>query len=245
MTEATRDQIMAQRAQRPRENWFDEEYVSYWIDEQDQRANERMRQFVRIRALVPKDPRQEFRYINVGAGAGHLDEVLLEHFQGAHATLQDGARGMLEAARQRLRRFESRVDYVQADLATPDWTEALTGPFDVAVSSIAIHNLRQPSRIRQIYSEIHDLLDAGGLFLNLDYVRVTRPGFSAFAPWAAKDADAGFSYARGGGGSPGTVEEQLGWLREAGFAGAECFWKEFQVALLAGMREALLVPGAE
>jgi tRNA (cmo5U34)-methyltransferase len=241
MTEARAPQA----AQRPREDWFDETFVAYWIDQQDTRTDERQRQFVRLRSVVPKTAEEEFRYMNLGAGPGHLDEVLLEQFRGAHATLVDGAPGMLNEARRRLKRFESRVEFVQADLATPEWTSALAGPFDVAVSSIALHNLRDPRRIRQVYAETCDLLAEGGLFLNLDYVRATRPAFAPFAPWAAQDPDAEFNHARGHGGAPGTVEEQLGWLREAGFAGADCFWKEFQVALMAGMRERVRVPGSD
>jgi tRNA (cmo5U34)-methyltransferase len=244
MAEGPRDQAATLRAQRPREDWFDEGFVSYWIDEQAARANERQRQFVRIRALVPKLPEQQFRYINLGAGPGHLDEVLLAHFPNAQATLLDGSPGMLQAASERLKRFESRAEYVQADLATPDWTRSVAGPFDIAVSSIALHNLRQPSRIRQLYAEVCELITPGGAFINLDYVRLGRVALTPLAALAAKDPDAQFTGARGGGGGPGTVEEQLGWLREAGFACAECFWKEWQVAILAGFRDPIQIPVA-
>jgi ubiquinone/menaquinone biosynthesis C-methylase UbiE len=225
------------------EDWFNDEFVGDWIKEQDERVPERRRQFVLIRSLVPKAAGQAFRYLNIGAGAGHLDEVLLEHFPHAEAVLLDGSMAMLGAARRRLDRFEDRVECVQADLATPDWTKALHGTFDVIVSTIAIHNLREANRIRALYGEICGLVGHGGVFLNLDYVRMARPAFGELAVWASKDPDAGFIRARGGGTRhPGTAEEQVGWLREAGFATAECVYREFGVAVLAAVHDHLHMP---
>lgn len=234
------------RGNRMREDWFSDEYVAHWLNEQEGRAAERNRQFAMVRSMVPKEPDQPFRYLNVGAGPGNLDEVLLERFSEAEATLVDGSMAMLAEARKRLDRFEGRAEFVQANLAAREWTGAVTGPFDLAVSTIAIHNLRDPNRIRGLYAEICGLLGHGGLFVNLDYVRMARPTLRPLIAWAARDSEAGYLRAQGGGGqNPGTVEEQLGWLREAGFAVAECFWREFGAALLVGVRDHLHIPGAD
>src|SRR4051812_30692909 len=190
------------------ENWFDEEYVEEWIQRQDARADERRRQFVIVRSMIPKTPEQEFRYINLGAGPGNLDEVLLERFKGAEAVLVDGSMAMLAEARRRLERFEGRVEYVQANLSTPDWAKAVQGPFDVAVSTIALHNLRDARRLRELYAETFRLLGHGGLFLNLDYVRPARDDLRTLAAWAGRDPEARFAGRHGGQGVPGTVEEQ-------------------------------------
>lgn len=230
---------------RPHEDWFSEDYIAYWLERQEERAEERRRQFVMVRAVIPKNADQEFRYLNLGAGPGHLDEVLLEQFPGAQATLVDGSLAMLAEARKRLDRFEDRVEFVQGNLATPDWTGAVSGPFDLAVSTIALHNLRDPLRLRALYAETYGLLGHGGLFLNLDYVRLARPSLGSLAAWAGKDHEAGFAGRHGGAGVPGTVEEQLGWLREAGFACADCFWKDFNTALMGGLRDHLHLPEGE
>ena len=34
------------------------------------------------------------------------------------------------------------------------------------------------------------------------------------------------------------METQLGWLREIGFADVDCYWKHFELAVLAGYRPA-------
>lgn len=235
----------SRRGNRPREDWFDEDYVNHWIQQQEGRVDERTRQFNMIRALVPKNPDQPFRYLNIGAGPGGLDEVLLERFPEAEATLLDGSMAMLAAARKKLDRFEGRVEYVVANLANHDWTGAVKGPFDLAVSTIAIHNLRDPRRVRELYTELFPLIGHGGLFLNLDYCRLTRPTLDPLAGWARKDPASGFFGQHGGRGLPGTVNEQLGWLQEAGFAAAECVWREFGQALMVGVRDHLHLPGEE
>jgi SAM-dependent methyltransferase len=242
--EATGVSPTAEQAhEHPQEDWNSEEYVAYWLERQ-QRRPERSRHFAIIRAFIPKQPEDEFRYLNLGAGGGHLDEVLLERFPGASATLVDTSLPMLTAAQQQLARFGDRVEYVQANLSTPDWTGAVSGPFDIAVSTIAIHNLREPRRIRQLYTETYRLLGHGGMFLNLDYLRPARRGFTALGPWVAKDADAHLNRS-GGSDMPGTLMEQLGWLAEAGFGNVEVFWREMNTALLCAVRDHLHLPESE
>jgi SAM-dependent methyltransferase len=219
--------------------------VAEWIQQQTSRAAERRRQFVLVRAMVPQSRAQEFRYVNLGAGPGGLDAVLLEHFEEAYATLVDSSLPMLAAARQNLSQFGDRVEYVQANLASPDWTKALRGPFNLIVSTIAIHNLGDARRIRELYAEVHGLLGHGGMFLNLDYMRPARASLAALGPWAAKDKEAALSGLGGGESMPGTVTEQIGWLEEAGFGSADVLWKEPGVALLGAVRDHLHLPGEE
>jgi tRNA (cmo5U34)-methyltransferase len=229
--------------ERHHEDWTDEEYVGQWLERQGRRP-ERARHFALIRSLITRRPEDEFRYLNLGAGGGHLDEVLLQAFPGAQATLLDGSLAMLTAARKQLQRFDDRVEYVQADLSTHEWADALSGPFDFAVSTIAIHNLRDPKAIRAIYNETYRLLGHGGAFLNLDYVRPARASLTALGPWMAKDPDAQITRS-GGRDMPGTMQEQIGWLNEAGFPCVEVIWKELNTVLFCAIRDHLHMPEGE
>lgn len=227
-------------------DWRDDEFAKQWIDRQAARETERRRQFVIVRAVIPRTPDQEFSYLNIGAGAGHLDEVLLDHFHGAQATLVDVSLAMLEASRERLKRFGDRVEYVQADLETPDWAAAVGGPFDVAVSTMVLHHIADAGRVREIYAEAFKLLGHGGMFLNLDFVRPARPALNVLASWAARDPEAGlYERAAGVANHPGTVTEHVGWLTEAGFAIVDVLWKDPRVALICGLRDHLHLPEAE
>lgn len=231
-----------QAQQKPREDWFDPAYVSNWIDGQADRKDQRERQFARLRALVPRAPDESFRYLNVGSGPGRLDQVLLERFTHAHATLADGSSTMLDHARGVLGQFAGRTTFVRADFSASQWVDELEGGFDLAVSSIAIHNLHEPVRVREVYAEIFNLLADGGCFLNLEYVRVDNPSLRPLMRRAWDDPDAAFLRGAMGDRLAATVDEQLGFLREAGFHTTECFWRELSLALVGGFKGTLHLP---
>lgn len=225
------------------DQWHDEEYVENWIARQKERAPQRRRQFVALRAFIPKSPDQEFRYLNLGAGPGNLDVVLLEHFRGANAVVLDGSLAMLTEARKELAKYGDRVEYVQANLTTSEWTGAVAGPFDFVLSSRTIHHLGGPPRIRELYREIRGLTGHGGTFLNLDYVRPAKAELARLSDWITRDEEADFSGApHDVDNMPGTLQEHLGWLSEAGFGTVEVYWKQMDLALMSGINGHLHMP---
>lgn len=230
---------------RPRENWADEAYVSYWLERESTRPRDRVRDFRIVRALLPRRQDEAFRYMNIGCGDGPLDEVLLDAFGSARATLVDGSDTMLNGARERLKRFGDRVDYVRVDLLSPDWVKELNGPFDAAVSTIAIHNLRTYNRVRDLYAELFTVMADGGLFLNFDYVRPNSPALRPLPAWTSRDPDVGYIGRASGFNGPGTLDEHLIWLRAAGFTAVDCFFKEFGAAAYGGFKGAVRIPQAD
>lgn len=238
-------ETQAERGDRPRENWADESFVAYWLERESTRSPDRVHQFAVVRSLVPRRPDEPFRYIDIAGGDGSLDEVLLAHFTRAHLTLVDGSDTMVDRARERLEPFGERATVVRADLSGPDWQSAVQGPFDLAVSTIAIHNLRAAGRVRAVYAEVFSLLGEGGFFVNFDYVRAASPALRPFPGWATTDRDALYITHSTGGTSPGTLIEQFVWLNEAGFIAVDCFWKQFAAAAFGGFKGVVLIPAAE
>ena len=227
-----------------REDWTDEAFVRDWLRRQEERAPERQRQFSMLCSLFPHSPDDTFRYIDIAAGDGSLDGILLDRFPSAEATLLDGSPVMVKIAGERFQHLRGRVSVAQGDLETPDWRESITPPFDVAVSSIALHNLEDPLRIRTLYAEIFDVLADGGFFMNLDYVRAPSHALWPLYQHATRNIDSGFSMGiRSIRDYAGSVDEQLGWLREAGFSPVDCFWREFRLAIFGGFKGAVRVGG--
>jgi SAM-dependent methyltransferase len=88
-------------------------------------------------------------------------------------------RPMLEAAKKQIGN-NHRATIIEADFASSAWAKGFEAGklFDVIVSGFAIHH--QPDdRKHALYSEIHELLREGGVFLNLEHVRSTTPSGSA------------------------------------------------------------------
>jgi tRNA (cmo5U34)-methyltransferase len=176
-------------------------------------------------------PERVGRVLDVGAGDGRLLQVVTRARPTATGVALDLSPTMLSGARRRFEDEES-VEVLEHDLNHP--LPAMAS-FDVVVSSIAIHHLAH-ERKRTLYTEIFDLLEPGGVFLNLERVASPTPNLgrrfrTAMGHDHEADHDADDTSDR-----PLDLETQLFWLREIGFADVDCYWKWLELALFGGMR---------
>ena len=200
--------------------WNSKEYVDKWIDDAKPRDERRVALLQKLVGFIPKAADEAIRVLDVGGGYGLVSQQVLERFPHATIVLHDYSEPMFEHARHNLSWAGDRMSYVKADLFDPAWNKAFGEQFDAVVSGIAIHNIRLPDRIRGIYREIFPLVKPGGCFLNYDRVPLSTPAF-AREPHSAE---------------PAILENQLRWLREAGFDASDCLCKDMQVAIFGGFR---------
>ena len=144
--------------------------------------------------------------LDVGAGYGIVTSVVFEAFPRARVTLQDFSAPMLEHARQRLAAFSGSTAFVQSGLTDQAWMDSIGGPFDLAVSAIAIHNLGQADQMAEVYRRIQQVLKPGGIFLDCDY-----------------------TYTAG-------LDAHLVWLRQAGFGLVTTESQEDQLVVFAAFK---------
>jgi SAM-dependent methyltransferase len=149
-------------------DWHSTDYVAEWIKRDAARDPERRPLLRQMLSFAPFSREAELEVLDVGAGYGAVSEEVLEAFPAARITLQDYSQPMLDRARQRLAGRSERLRYVLCDLVEPSWPRRVGGLFDLAVSAIALHNLRDPEKIYACYRAIHDLLRSSGVFLNSD-----------------------------------------------------------------------------
>src|SRR5262249_25422022 len=76
---------------------------------------------------------------------------------------------MLDRAKARLAADAARVRFVVGDLRDPAWAKSVGGPFNLAVSGIAIHNLYDMAAIAACYEAIYGLLKRSGCFIDYDH----------------------------------------------------------------------------
>ncbi len=148
-------------------DWQSTDYVSGWIEHDVTRDPERRPLLRQMLSSAPL-PRAAPEVLDVGAGYGVVTEEVLAAFPTARVTLQDYSRAMLDQARRRLADHSDQLSYVLCDLLDPSWPQHVGGPFDLAVSAIALHNLGSRDKIFACYPAIHALLKPGGCFLNYD-----------------------------------------------------------------------------
>jgi tRNA (cmo5U34)-methyltransferase len=197
-----------------------------------------------IRRLLVRHAQPIGRFLDLGSGDGAMTELVLSSQPESEAVLVDFSEPMLERAVSRLVSSPGRWQVVRGDLSTPVWLEGLpAGGYDAVVSALAIHHL--PSRRkRTLFRELFELLEPGGLFVNMDYVSIDGPLRGLFdEQMLANAVEAEHEHEHGGRRTdaevdlnddddrPDSVEDQIGWLREAGFEQAEVHFKWAEAAV--------------
>jgi tRNA (cmo5U34)-methyltransferase len=203
-----------------------------------------------VRRLFDFHPHQLRRFLDVGSGNGAASELLLADAPDREAVLVDFSEPMLARAESRLA-GRGRWQAVRGDLSDAGWRSALpAGPYSGAVSALAIHHL-PAERKRALYGELFELLEPGAMFVNMDYTAVAGP---LRGLWDERilDNHVHVECTHGGARSredianeiasdsdedrPDPVEDQVRWLREAGFTNVDVHFKWAEAAIFGGVR---------
>ena len=187
------------------------------------------------------------RFLDLGCGAGAMSELMLRTQPGSEGVLVDFSEPMLARAGVNLTGYSGRWQAISGDLNDPAWRDALPASrYDAVVSGLAIHHL-PAERKRALFSECFALLEPGGMFVNMDYVAIDGPLRGLFDEQMLANA---MRAERDSGGTrcehevdldddddrPDTVEDQLHWLRDAGFEQVEVHFKWAEAAIFGGVR---------
>jgi ubiquinone/menaquinone biosynthesis C-methylase UbiE len=192
-------------------DWESSDYVDRWIASDVLRDDERRVVLRRILDRLAIERDRPIRVLDVGAGYGVLTRELLESFPRSTVVLVDLSQRMLEHARSRLAEYSVRFQIVEADLRDARWTRGVDGPFQIVASAMAVHNVRHPGVIRQIYTDMASLITPGGLFVNIDLVAPSRPD-------------------NAGAGEVFDLFSQMRYLGDIGLRSVDCVYREGSVA---------------
>jgi tRNA (cmo5U34)-methyltransferase len=232
--------------------WQQPELVDTFLSERQQLLPMLDVEEALIQQLFKRAGRPLRRFIDIGAGDGAMTRLLRSFEPAAEAVLVDYSEPMLARAEQRLGAAGAGAwQTVRGDLRDPAWREALpAGRYDAAVSSYAIHHL-PAARKRALFAEIHELLEPGAMFVNMDVVAIAGPLAGLFdeqmvanaivlehthEPARSDEQVEQELLADGEDDQPDTIEEQLQWLKDAGFARPEVHFKWAEAAIYGGTR---------
>jgi len=237
--------------QRDHHDWMSDAYVDEWVKRQQAEDPARAERFQLLCDLFPFSTDATVTILDVGAGYGPVSKFILDQYAHATCIAQDGSEPMLQRGRQIMASYGARFTPYQSDLFDKHWLPQQFGPFDAAVSSSCLHNLRDFQRISEIYGDIRTHLKPGGVFLNLDlfnaptselqqrYVRVTAARRQR-AGASREDIAAMLQRARQTpahaptNAFPANLDQHLAALKSAGFTEVDCFWKDLQRAVFGG-----------
>jgi ubiquinone/menaquinone biosynthesis C-methylase UbiE len=204
-----------------------------------------------VRRIFERHDHPIERFLDIGSGDGAMSELLLGLEPEAEAVLVDFSEPMLAGAERRFEGSPRRWQIVRGDLSEPTWPSALPpGRYDAAISAFAIHHL-PAERKRALFGDLFELLAPGAMFVNMDYVSVRGPLEGVWDEQVVANAVRS-ERERGGGRSqeeierelladdeddrPDSAENQLDWLRGAGFEGVELHFKWAEAAVFGAVK---------
>jgi tRNA (cmo5U34)-methyltransferase len=135
------------------------------------------------------------RVLELGTGTGETALRVRAGQPEAEWVGIDASEAMLARARERLPDADLRLQRLEDEL--PE------GPFDLVVSALAVHHLDGPGK-QALFSRVAGVLHPGGLFVLGDVV----------VPAAGQEGPIEIDWVMD---LPDSVEDQLAWLRDAGF----------------------------
>ena len=135
------------------------------------------------------------RVLELGTGTGETALRVRAGQPDAEWVGIDSSEPMLARARERLPDADLRLQRLEDDLPP--------GPFDLVVSALAVHHLDGAGK-RGLFARVADVLRPGGRFVLGDVV----------VPASGKTGPIEIDWVMD---LPDSVEDQLAWLREAGF----------------------------
>jgi tRNA (cmo5U34)-methyltransferase len=235
--------------------WQREKTVRWFLDSVRGAIPFAQEQFTVMLQIVANGRQPVRRFLDLGAGDGVLSAVMLARYPAAEPVLVDFSPPMLTAAKERLAPLENQPAFVQADLATPVWREAVEAyaPFDAIVSSFAIHHL-EDERKSALYGELLDLLTPAGTFAHIEHVAPDSPWMTrAFeegmidAIWEygrrsdqslTRDAAAAAYASRldRDDNRLAPLDVQCAWLRDAGYIEVTAPFRWYEIAVFGGYR---------
>lgn len=146
------------------------ELLNNWDIQQSAYIAHRETRFEAVLDVLSMTTCDNFHVVDIGCGPGTFSMRLLNRFPKARVTAIDLDPLLLTIAREALSEHKDRIDFIHADIASPDCFALINDAPQAVVSSTAIHWL-MPEQQTVLYRHLFDLLAAGGIFMNADHQR--------------------------------------------------------------------------
>ncbi|MFN8498570.1 MAG: class I SAM-dependent methyltransferase [Anaerolineae bacterium] len=212
-------------------------------------------------ALIPAHNDEAFTVVEIGVGAGWLSEAILRAYPNAAVVGRDGSPRMRQAAAARLAPYGARADVRPFRLEDDAWLADLRD-IRAFVSCLVIHHLDDGGK-RALFAALHERLAPGGALLVADLVAPTSEPARRYAARSWDAAVRRQSLDLTGDTAaydefvatqwnlfdtpdpvdmPSPLADQLHWLADIGYVGADAFWVRAGHAVYGGYRASTSPP---
>ncbi len=236
------------------QTWGSREFVERWATKGGWQAPIREAQTAMVLRMIPHPLDAPIRVLDIGAGYGALAVAVLNDRPQATAVCLDASEAMMNLGKERNANLMDRLSFIQASLESSDWLQSIEGEFDAVISSRALHHFTENQRRRYIFREVFSLVRPEGCFINADNVRAPTEKLTERYRMAREEYLDHFVRQSTGGKSTlaevravtpssyhgphnnGYLDQELKWLREAGFVDVDCFWKFTTMVVYGGFK---------
>lgn len=228
--------------------WKSEEQVRRWVTSGGgAQEHKRAAQWRLMGELLPVGDDEAFTFADLGAGTGGAARAILDLYPNSQAVLGEYSPQMMAEGEKAMAPYAGRYRYVEFDLLSTSWPEAIPGDLPAVVTSQCVHHLPD-ERKSALFAEIHAHLAPGGWYLNFDPVQSKDEAVTA--AWTrANDREDPETAEKARHRAPdellrhqnhvryiAPLERQLGFLRDAGFTAIDVYWKRCDLVVFGGRR---------
>ena len=227
--------------------WRSDEVVQDWTATASRRETKMAPRWRLMGELLPCHAGEPFTFLDLGAGTGAASREILALYPNSSVVLAEFSEQMIAEGTRAMQPWSGRYSYVEFDMSTGAWPDGIPTGLGAVISSLCIHHLPD-ARKQGLFGEIFERLAPGGWYLNYDPVTSDDPVVAAAWERAAdrKDPDAAakrlhrtpLEQARYENHVRHMIplEQQLGYLRSAGFQGVDVYWKHLEWVVYGGCR---------
>lgn len=186
--------------------------------------------------VIPFGQDDPLSVLDLGAGTGLFSYHVFTRFPRSTFVLCDVAEKMLDIARERFNVQGKQFGYMVKDYRDIEGE----GAYDLVISSMSIHHLSDREK-QVLFGKVFAILRQPGVFVNVDQIK----GGTLYLEqlywtwWLAKIRHAGASEEQIRAGverrhaydKDACLEDQLAWLRNAGFETVDCVYKNYSLGV--------------
>ena len=228
------------------DDWLNPDFARKWDAGAEVGNPARGQQLDLVTALVAAEYRPGSTILDLGAGSGQVEAMLLTARPDARIVAVDSSPAMLALARERLGGASDRVSLVEGDFAEPERIALPPRDYGIALLIQTLHHVPN-DRKRRALAVVARTLSPGGLLILVDRLTLAddalrsvhgsmwswlERGAAVKSGWSADDL---FRRTAKKEDHTASLEEHLVLLREAGFTAA-CLQLELNRAVFVGRR---------
>ena len=228
------------------DDWLNPDFARKWDARAEVGNPTRSDQLDLVTTLVAAEYRPGSTILDLGAGSGQFEALLLSARPDTRIVVVDSSPAMLAIATERLSAARERVSFVEGDFAEPERIGLPPRDYGIALLIQTLHHVPH-DRKRRVLMMLARTLSPGGLLILVDRLTLgdgaLRSVHGSMWSWLERraavksgwSADGLFRRIANKEDHTASLEEHLSMMREAGFTAA-CLQLELNRAVFVGRR---------